>query len=541
VFERWYKDAIVYCLDVETYADSDGDGVGDFAGLTGRLSHIAGLGFNCIWLLPFFASPNRDNGYDISDYYSVDERYGTLGNFVELINKAHERGIRVIIDLVINHTSIDHPWFQRARSSPDSPYREFYIWAKEKPADAHQGMIFPGEQGATWTYDRQAKAYYYHRFFEHQPDLNIANPHVQREIAKIMGFWLQLGVDGFRIDAAPFVIELRDVNTQTVIDPYEHISNLHALLAWRSRGAVLLAEANVDPDQLPHFFGDGDRMHMLFNFILNQHTYLAFARGDAEPITRALRMLPPKPEGCQWAVFLRNHDELALERLSEREEVAETFGFTEEMWLYNRGVPRRLPPILGGDLRRLKQAYSLLLTLPGTPVLWYGEEIGMGDDLTQPGRNPVRAPMQWSGEPNAGFSAAPAKRLVRPVIGEGPFSYTEVNVAAQQCDPGSLLNSLEQMIRARRMCPEVGQGGVTILDTDAPSVLGLRYDLGEHALIALHNLSDRACTAVVDVGEGVEYLTDLLDGLAHVPVEGKRHEAELGAYGYRWLRVNAER
>ena len=543
MFERWYQDAIMYCLDVETYADSNGDGVGDFNGLTGRLSHLSGLGFTCIWLLPFYPTPNKDNGYDITDYYSVDPRLGTLGDFVEFIHQAHDRGMRVVIDLVLNHTSNEHPWFQQARANPDSPYREFYIWSKEKPEDAHEGMIFPGQQETTWTYDKQAKAYYYHRFYPHQPDINIANPRVQEEFAKIMSFWLKLGVDGFRIDAAPFVIELRDVNTQSVVDPYQYISKLHSHMAWRSSGSMLLAEANVDLDQLPHFFGDGDRMHMLFNFILNQLTYLALAREEAEPITRALRMLPSKPKVCQWAVFLRNHDELALERLSERERehVSEAFGLTEDMWLYNRGVPRRLPPMLGGDARRICQAYSLLFTLPGTPVLWYGEEIGMGDDLSLEGRSPVRTPMQWTDEPNAGFSTAPEKELVRKVVGEGPFSYREVNVAAQQRRPDSLMNRIEQMIRTRRQCPEIGRGEVTILDTGEGQVLGLRYDLDGHGMIALHNLSGKACKAQVDVGEGVEYFTDLLDGLTHIPVESTRHEIKLDAYGSRWLRINAER
>lgn len=540
--DRWYQEAVIYCLDVETYADADGDGVGDFAGLTSRLNYIAGLGFNCIWLLPFYPSPNRDNGYDIADYYGVDPRLGTLGDFVECTRQAHERGLRVIVDLVVNHTSDQHPWFQQARSDPASPYRAFYVWSPEKPADADQGMIFPGKQHTTWTYDRKAKAYYFHRFFPHQPDLNINNPQLRREIAKIVSFWLQLGVDGFRIDAAPFVIELRDVDAERVVDPYQYIDEIHDLLAWRSQGAMLLAEANVDPDQLPLFFGESDRMHMLFNFILNQHTYLAFARGQAEPITRALRMLPPKPADCQWAVFMRNHDELALERLSDRErgEVAQAFALTEEMWLYGRGVPRRLPPMLG-DPRRVRQAYSLLLTLPGTPVFWYGEEIGMGDDLSQPERDAVRTPMQWSGEANGGFSAAPAERLVRRVIADGDFGYPRVNVAAQQRDPGSLLSAIEQMIRARRQCPELGSGEVTILDSDQGAVLALRYDAPGRCLIAVHNLADQPCTAVVDLGEGVAYLTDLLDGYTHVPVEHKDHPIALEAYGSRWLRVNGER
>jgi maltose alpha-D-glucosyltransferase / alpha-amylase len=543
VLNRWYQDAAIYCLDVETYADSDGDGVGDFNGLTSRLAHIAGLGFSCIWLLPFYPTPNRDNGYDVADYYNVDPRLGTLGDFVECCRQAHDRGLRVIVDLVINHTSDQHPWFQQARASADSPYRDFYIWSKHKPEDAGEGMIFPGAQHTTWTLDKQAGAYYYHRFFPHQPDLNIGNPKLREEIAKIVSFWLQLGVDGFRIDAAPFVIEQRGVTVDDVRDPFDYIDDLRELLDWRSTGAMLLAEANVDLDQLPRYFGDGDRMHMLFNFILNQLTYLAFAREQAEPITRALRMLPQKPPTGQWAVFMRNHDELALERLSDRErdEVARAFGFTEEMWLYNRGVPRRLPPILAGEPRRVAQAYNILFSLPGTPVIWYGEEIGMGDDLSLPERTAVRTPMQWSGEANAGFSTAPAKQLVRPVISKGQFGYKQVNVAAQQREPGSLLNQFEQLLRVRRQCPEIGRVAPTILDADQLAVLGLRYQEGDGGLIVLHNLSGTACTATVDLGTGVRFLTDLLDGYAHVPVEQKLHPVEMPAYGSRWLRVNGER
>jgi len=543
VFNRWYQDGIFYCLDVETYADSNGDGVGDFNGLTSRLPHIAGLGFNCIWLLPFFPSPNRDNGYDITDYYGVDPRLGTLGDFVEFTRQAHDCGLRVVIDLVINHSSDQHPWFQQARADPESPYREFYIWSKTKPEDAGEGMIFPGQQETVWTYDRQAKAYYYHRFFPHQPDLNVTNPLVRAEIGKIISFWLQLGVDGFRIDAAPFVIEQRNVNVDDVRDPYDYIDDIHSLLSWRSQGAMLLAEANVDLDQLSRYFGDGDRMHMLFNFILNQLTYLAFAREDAEPITRALRMLPTKPPICQWAVFMRNHDELALERLSERErdDVARAFGFTDEMWLYNRGVPRRLAPILGGDPQRLRQAASLLFSLPGTPVLWYGDEIGMGDDLSLPERNAVRTPMQWSSEVNGGFSTASAKELIRPVIGKGQYGYQKLNVAVQQREPGSLLNSIEQLIRVRHQCLEIGRSQPEILDTDQAAVLGLRYEEGKSRLIVLHNLSRKARTAVIDLGEDAHYLTDLLDGYNHIPVEGPQHKIEMEPYGSRWLRVNGER
>lgn len=536
---RWYQEAMIYCLDVETYADSDGDGVGDFVGLTERLGYISGLGFDCIWLLPFLPTPNRDNGYDISDYYSVDPRLGSLGDFVEFARQAHERGMRVIIDLVINHTSIEHPWFQQARADPDSPFRDFYLWSKDKPADANQGMIFPGQQDSVWTYDRTAKAYYYHRFFPHQPDLNTSHPRVRAEIAKIIGFWLQLGVDGFRIDAAPFVIERMNVDVSDIVDPYAFIEEIHHFLSWRRGDAMLLAEANVDPDQLPHYFGDADRMHMLFNFILNQHLYLALARQTAEPLVRSLYMIPEKPPLTQWAVFVRNHDELALERLSayERDEVAQAFGFTDEMWLYNRGVPRRLPPILGGDRRRVEQVYSLLFTLPGTPVVWYGEEIGMGDDLSLEGRNPVRTPMQWSAGPNGGFSTAPAERLIRSVISKGAYSYKKVNVDDERRDPASLLNAFEKMLRIRRECPEIGRGAYALLATDQPAVFAISYTLDGSRLVAVHNLSDQEVSVAIDAGGAPVALSDLLNNGVTVAAAGGAYRLDLPAYGSRWLRA----
>jgi maltose alpha-D-glucosyltransferase/alpha-amylase len=540
MFTRWYQEAIIYCLDVETYADSNGDGIGDFAGLTNRLNYIAGLGFDCIWLLPFLPTPNRDNGYDISDYYAVDPRLGNLGDFVEFTRHAHERGLRVIIDLVINHTSIEHHWFQQARADPASPYRDYYIWSEQRPPDADQGMMFPGHQQQIWTYDESAQAYYFHRFFPHQPDLNIANPHVRDEIARIIGFWLQLGVDGFRIDAAPFVIERVNIDVADVIDPYAFLTDLRHGLDWRRGDAVFLAEADVDVDQLRHYFGNADRVHLLFNFVLNQHLYLALARRSAEPLRRALYLMPEKPALCQWAVFVRNHDELALGQLStyEQEEISRAFGFTSEMWLYNRGVPRRLPTILGGDQQRIKQVYNILLTLPGTPVIRYGEEIGMGDDPSLEGRNPVRTPMQWSSRSNGGFSTAPAEQLIRPVISDGEYGYAHTNVDSQQRRQDSLLNYIENMLRVRRECPEIGRGEPTILATDHPGVLAIRYRLGSREMIALHNLAAEQVDLDFDAGLTTTTLEDLLHDGTPIPVHERSCSIALEGYESRWLRAS---
>ncbi len=537
----WYKRACIYSLDVETFQDSNGDGIGDFPGLTSRLDYLAGLGITCVWLLPFYPSPNRDNGYDITDYYGVDARLGTLGDFVEFIHAAQERGIRVLIDLVVNHTSDQHPWFQAARSNPDSPYRDYYIWSKEKPADADQGMVFPGVQESTWTYDTEAQLFYFHRFYKYQPDLNISNPAVRAEIMRIMGFWLELGVSGFRVDAAPFLIEMKGTDGQQG-DMYEYLGEFDDFLTWRRGDAIMLAEANVPFDKIDQYFGEGHRMTMIFNFLLNQNIFLALARQSAQPIIDCMQATPGIPKSCQWANFLRNHDELDLGRLSEKDRqfVFEQFGPKETMQIYNRGIRRRLPPMLAGDQRRLRLAYSLMWTLPGTPVLRYGEEIGMGDDLSLDQRNSVRTPMQWTDTKNAGFSDAPRDGLVRPVIDAGPYSYAnEVNVADQRRDPDSLFNWMERAIRARKECPEFGRGGCAIIDTGHPAVFAHACTWNSRTVVAVHNLADKDCTITLDLSDyNARQLNDLLGDKQYRKLEHNSTTLELEGYGYRWFRLD---
>ena len=382
--DLWYKNAIIYCLAVGTYMDADGDGVGDFKGLLRRLDYLQGLGISAIWLMPFQVSPHRDDGYDIADYYSVDPRYGTLGDFVEFAHGAKQRGIRVIIDLVVNHTSDAHPWFKQARRDPKSKYRDWYVWSKSKPRGANRGVVFPGVQKSTWTHDKKAAAWYFHRFYDFQPDLNTSNPLVQAEILKIMGFWIQLGVSGFRMDAVPFVIATKGAKVKKPVEQYDMLRAFREFLQWREGDAIILAEANVLPETDMEYFGDdGDRMHMMFNFHVNQHLFHALAAADTRPLAKALAATKPRPATAQWGLFLRNHDELDLGRLTkaQRDAVFKAFGPDKEMQLYDRGIRRRLAPMLGGDRRRLELAYSLMFTLPGTPVLRYGDEIGMGDDL----------------------------------------------------------------------------------------------------------------------------------------------------------------
>lgn len=528
----WFKNAVIYNLDVETFQDSNGDGFGDLQGLIRRIPYLENLGIDCLWLQPFQPTPNRDDGYDIMDYYAVDPRLGTLGDFAELVHELEQRGIRLILDLVVNHTSDRHPWFQAALRDPASPYRDFYIWSKEEPANKNEGMVFPGVQETTWTYKEEVGAWYFHRFFDHQPDLNIANPAVQAEILRIMGFWLQLGVAGFRVDAAPFVIELtgRPAGQDQAMEGF--IQEMNRVLSWRRGDAVMLAEANVSNDKVKDYVGDGDRMHMLFSFTVNQALFLSLARGDARPLTKAVREAPAMPVKAAWAQFLRGHDEIDLGKLSdqERQEVYAAFGPEKDMQIYGRGIRRRLAPMLGNDRRRIEMAHSLLMALPGTQVIRYGDEIGMGDDLSLTERLAVRTPMQWTPGANGGFSTAAADRLVLPAIDEGPFGFREVNVEAQRRQAGSLLDRVQRLIRMRRICPEMGSGEAEIVETGEPSVFAHVCRAWGEAVLTLHNLADRDCSVRVDQGGLIELVAD-----RDYPAAGA--SIELAGYGYRWFRV----
>ncbi len=539
--EFWYKKAIVYSLDVETFMDSDGDGVGDFTGLTQRLDYLWGLGVNCLWLLPFYPSPNRDNGYDVMDYYSVDPRLGTLGDFVEFMQQARDRGIRVIIDLVVNHTSDRHPWFQAARADKNSKYRDYYVWSDEPIENSQSKLIFPGEENSIWEYDEKAGAYYLHNFYKEQPDLNTGNPAVRDEIRKIMGFWLELGVAGFRIDAAPYLIEPFGMEDADMEELRQFLPEMRSFVSHRSSDAVLLAEANVSPDKISLYFGSGDRMHMLFNFLLNQYLFLALARQQPDPLIEGLKILPDIPHSEQWVNFLRHHDELTLDRLTEeeREEIFSAFAPDENMQIYHRGIRRRLAPMLRGDRRRLELVYSLLFSLTGTPLLRYGDEIGMGDDLSLEGRSSVRTVMQWSSKANGGFSTAPPEALPRPVISEGKYGYQQVNVASQQRDPNSLLNWMERLIRTRQHCPEFSFGQYCILETNEPSVFAHYCNWQSNAVIALHNLGDRGCTVSLPLQDSqLQHLIDLFGDKQYEPVACNSNSIPLEAFGYRWFRAD---
>jgi maltose alpha-D-glucosyltransferase / alpha-amylase len=542
--DLWYKNAVVYCLSVATYMDANGDGIGDFKGLMQRLDYLQGMGITAIWLMPFQTSPGRDDGYDVADYYNVDPRYGTLGDFVEFTCECRQRGIRLLIDLVVNHTSNEHPWFREACRDPQSKYRDWYVWSKRKPKDVVSGVVFPGVQKTTWSWEKTAKAYYFHRFYEFQPDLNTANPEVQAEILKIMGFWLQLGVDGFRMDAVPFVIAKKGPNPGRHAEQYDMLRSFSEFLTWRKAGTIILAEANVVPkDDLEYFGKFGERLQMMFNFDVNQHLFYAMASGNTRSLIKAMQETKPRPATAQWGQFLRNHDELDLGRLTarQRETVFDAFGPEKSMQLYKRGIRRRLAPMLQGDRRRLELAYSLMMTLPGTPVLRYGDEIGMGDDLRLPERNCARTPMQWSTEPNAGFTSY--SRPILPVISEGAFGFKQVNVAAQRRDPNSFLNWMERIIRMRKEVPEIGWGDFLFLPIRTSDVLAMQYSWRNNSVICIHNLAAESREVRFRVpaksDEDGPMLINLLAGDHSHPEESGRHCVVLEPYGYRWYRVGS--
>jgi len=538
--DLWWKTAVIYCLDVETYMDWNGDGRGDIEGLSHRIDHLADLGVTCLWLMPFYPSPGKDDGYDISGFYGVDAGIGDLGQFVELMRTAKDRGMRVIVDLVVNHTSDRHPWFRAAVNRPESEYRDYYVW-RDEPPKKQQALVFPGEETSVWNREPKSGQYYLHSFYRYQPDLNIANPRVRDEIARIMGFWLELGISGFRVDAVPFLIDLPD---DVRGDPHDYLQDLRRFLQRRSSDAILLGEVNLPYDEQLEYFGGSDdgasQLTMQFDFIGMQALYLSLARADARPIAKALRDRPPLPAEAQWANFVRNHDELTLDKLTdaERQEVFDAFGPEPEMQVYGRGIVRRLPSMLAGDPRRIRMVYSLLFSLPGTPVLFYGEEIGMAENLDVGGRRSVRTPMQWSADKNGGFSDAAPSRLVRRPP-EGGFGPEFVNVIDQRHDPDSLYHFIQKLIERYRTSSEIGWGALEVLEHDDPAVLAHSVASDTGRMIAVHNFGPDATTvSLLIAGEPEDAtLSDLLERGSTALGPRGRVELDVEPYGSRWLRV----
>jgi trehalose synthase len=540
--DLWWKSAVIYCLDVETYLDSDGDGVGDLQGLAARIDYLSQLGVTCLWLMPFYPTPGRDDGYDVTDFYGIDPRLGNHGAFVEMVRTANDRGMRVIVDLVVNHTSDRHPWFLAAKRSVNSPYRDYYVWRDDPPPKGQKNAVFPGEADGIWEKDEKSGQWYLHSFYEHQPDLNISNPAVRDEIARAVGFWLQLGVAGFRVDAVPYLLEVPE--GAEMANPHDFLRDVRRFMQRRSSEAVLLGEVNLPYEQQLDYFGakdDGQELTMQFDFVGMQRLYLSLVRQDPASLIDALTSRPKLPVEAQWANFLRNHDELTLDKLSddERQEVFEALAPDESQRVFGRGIVRRLPTMLQGDPRRIRMAYSLLFTLPGTPVLFYGEEIGMGENAEIPGRTAVRTPMQWTAERNGGFSDAAPSRLVSQPPSDG-FAPEHVNVADQIEDRDSLLHFFRDLISRYRISPELGWGDFEVLEHDVAAVLvhSLQADVGR--MVAVHNFADVPATVHFTVGDEPEgaSLVDLLAAHRIDLGDDGSVELEVPPYGYRWFRVS---
>ncbi|MGF2950120.1 alpha-amylase family protein [Microbacterium alcoholitolerans] len=533
--DLWWRTAVFYCLDVETFQDSDGDGVGDFAGLASRIDDLAALGVTCIWLMPFQKTPDRDDGYDISDFYAVDPRLGDFGHVTETIRVAHDRGIRVVIDLVINHTSDRHPWFVSARRSRDSPHRDYYVW-RDKPPRNEQPTMFPGEESSTWEHDERTDQYYLHSFYRHQPDLNLANPAVRSEIARVIGFWLKLGIDGFRVDAVPFLVT-GDGKAHSN-DPHSFLQEVHRFVGRREGSALLLGEVGLTHDEQLTYFGDrGTELDLQFDFLTAQAAFLAFARQDATPLAEVLRARPEVDVRHGWSMFLRNHDELSLALLSEEErnEVFDAFAPEEHQRVYGRGIVRRLAPMLGDDPRRLRMAYSLLFSLPGAPMLYYGEEIGMGELEGDLGRGAMRGAMQWDSGPSAGFTAAGTRRRRRR-IAKGGYAPEYVNVHDQRRDPDSLWSFISGLAARYRSTPEIAWGALRVLDVNESRVLVHTTTADRVQFVALHNLSSEPVTVRLPA-LGEESSHTVLIESATSAADADYRDQVLDGYGYRWLRV----
>ena len=539
----WYKDAVIYQIHIKSFFDSNNDGIGDFQGLISRLDYIAELGVNTIWLLPFYPSPRLDDGYDIADYRGVHPDYGTLADAKRLIAAAHDRGIRVIAELVINHTSDQHPWFQRARlAKPGSTYRDFYVWSADDRKYAGTRIIFVDSERSNWTWDDTAKAYYWHRFYHHQPDLNFDNPGVMREVLSVLRYWADMGIDGLRLDAVPYLVEREGTNNENLPETHAALKRIRAELNAHYPDKMLLAEANQWPEDTKDYFGDGDECHMAFNFPLMPRMYMAIAREDRFPITDILRQTPDIPENCQWAIFLRNHDELTLEMVteSERDFLWETYAADRRARL-NLGIRRRLAPLLERDRRRIELMNYLLLSMPGTPVIYYGDEIGMGDNIHLGDRNGVRTPMQWSPDRNGGFSrVADPSRLVLPMVMDPLYAFQAVNVESQASDPHSLLMWMRRTIAIRKQYQVFGRGSYRLLYPNNRKILAYLREAGDIVILCVANLSRTPQAVELDLSEFQGRIPIELDGHTQFPTIGQlTYLLTLPPYGFYWFLLSA--
>jgi maltose alpha-D-glucosyltransferase / alpha-amylase len=536
----WYKDAVIYQLHVKSFCDSDGDGIGDFRGVLQRMDYVADLGVTCLWFLPFFASPLRDDGYDVADYRSVHPDYGTLEDFQAVLSAAHARGMQVIIELALNHTSDQHAWFQRARMAPHgSLERGYYVWSDTDRKYSDARIIFVDTESSNWTWDVEAKAYYWHRFFSHQPDLNYDNPAVLREILGIVDYWLSMGVDGLRLDAVPYLVERDGTTCENLPETHAVIRAIRQHIDRHYANRMLLAEANQWPADVRAYYGDGDECHMAYHFPLMPRLFMAIHQEDRFPIAEVLARTPGIPETCQWALFLRNHDELTLEMVTEEEREYMYLAYTADPEArLNVGIRRRLAPLLANDRRRIELMTALLFSLPGTPIIYYGDEIGMGDNIELGDRHGVRTPMQWSAAENAGFSTASPDRLYSPVITDPVYSYHAVNVAAQQRDDAALLPWMRNMVGLRKLFHVFGRGSIEFLDPDNRKVVAHVRRSGEDQILCVANLSRFAQPVALDLSAFSGATPIEMQGYTAFPEIGDTpYVLTLGAYGYYWFEL----
>ncbi len=535
----WYRDAIFYELHVKAYQDSTGNGVGDFRGLLGKLDYLKDLGVDCLWLLPMYPSPFRDDGYDISDYCAIHPSYGTLDDFREFLEAAHARGLRVITELVLNHTSDQHPWFQEARSSRDNPKRDWYVWSDTDDRYPSVRIIFLDTEMSNWAWDPVSKAYYWHRFFSHQPDLNFDNPAVREEIWKVMKFWLDVGVDGFRVDAVPYLIEREGTSCENLPETHEVLKFLRARLDEHYPGRMLLAEANMWPEDVRPYFGEGDEFHMAFHFPIMPRMFMALRLEDRKPLVEIIERTPEIPDGCQWGLFLRNHDELTLEMVTdaERDYMYDSYA-SDPVARINLGIRRRLAPLLDNDRRRIELMHALLMSLPGSPILYYGDEIGMGDNIYLGDRNGVRTPMQWSGSWNGGFSAADPERLYHPPISNPLYGYQAVNVESQRRNEHSLLNWTRRLIQVRRSALVFGRGSIQFLRPANHRVLAYIRSLGEEQVLVVNNLSSQAQAVELDLRELEGAIPiEMFGGSLFPRIGDLPYMLTMAPYSFYWFRL----
>lgn len=525
MIDQWYKTAVIYELYVKGFQDSDDNGIGDFQGIISRLDYLVSLGINCIWLLPIYPTPGKDDGYDIKDYYNINPDYGTLEDFKEFLQEAHKRNIKIITDFVLNHTSDQHPWFIEAKKGPSSPYYNYYVWS-DTP-DKYKGVriIFTDSETSNWSYCRDTDKYYWHRFFSHQPDLNYDNPDVREEIKKVISFWLDMGLDGFRVDAVPYLFEREGTSCENLPETHQYIKDLRGFIDGKYPGTLLIAEANQWPDDLAAYFADGDEFHMAFNFPLMPRIFMALEQEHHGPIVDIMNRLPKIPELCQWAMFLRNHDELSLEMVTdaERDYMFNAYAEDKRMRL-NKGIRRRLAPLLDNDRKKIELLYAILLTLPGTPVIYYGDEIGMGDNIFLGDRNGVRTPMHWNDNKNAGFSRANPSHLYAPVITDPVYNYQSINVEEDLNNPNSLFNWLKNFILLRKIYPVFGKGYMEFLYPDNKKALVYLLEYSGEKMLCVFNLSGSA--------QPVELYLNFLNGYEPFDIIGNTSFPHIGELPY---------